>query len=296
MGNNPSQPHYESEDGPQYRYHETVLREAQSRAPLSEHQNDDEEQFFSAEEGDSSRSVTPERQRSESSSGEEISDIEEESTPPSERVNPQPTQHSCGQCNVSLIQDHDSIGPELGRGSNHSVISSPSVSNTHKRVMSANSLQDDGTSSKRIKLRTKSSPFQPICSGTRQQRLIKQLSESLSPAKRKIPLEDEGESASPHKKALTDSSLKRVRLGYIESSESEEDGVDSRGRSRRKIPKMGKYVSKRGRVCRQSAESSSEEDNHKKLKSSRESDRDDKKSNSDVEVSETDQEQVGNSR
>ena len=259
---------------------------------MSEYLNDDEEQFYSAEEGDSSRSVTPERRRPESSSGEENSDIEtlnrEEATSlqPSvsnERINTVPNQRSCSNSNVSLIQEHDSIGPELeetARGSNHSIASA-----SHKRVLSVGCTQDQ-KSPKRLKLRT--SPFQPICSGHRQQRLIKQLSESLSPAKRKIPRDDDDEeNASPNKKAFTESCSKRVRLGYFESSESEDDDVYRRGRSRRKKPKLSKIGIKTGRLGKQSAESSSEEDNCNRLKKSRESELDDKNSNLDEEDPET---------
>ena len=282
---------------PPCRYHETVLRDAQSRLPSAEYLSDDEEQFYSAEEGDSSRSVTPERRRPESSSGGESENSEIESPDEEDDVSPPDTsasgqrlalgsQRSCGQCSVSMVQEHDSIGPELEtvvRGGNLSVVSwqEGSAQGSHKRELSTPSLQDH-KSPKKLKLRT--SLFQPICSGTRQERLMNQLRESVSPAKRKILSNSGEENVSPAKKPLTESPYKRMRLGYFDSSESEDDDGYTRSRSRRKRQKLNELVNKRPRPVRKSCESSSEDDNHKRLRNSKQTDGD--RSDSDEDHSE----------
>ncbi|GFS10827.1 hypothetical protein ElyMa_001332300 [Elysia marginata] len=288
MGNNTSQP-FEYEGGSQYRYHEAVLREAQRRAPPPpsvEYLSDEDEQFYSAEEDNTSRSVTPERERPESSSGGEQdsdndSDEVETTSPESSRLNGDrgllSSQHSGGEGNVSLArQDHYNISPELEaiarRGNSNSL--SPrieSATGSQKRVLSCMTTpQQQEISPKRLKVRTRTSPFQPICSGIRQQRLIHRLSaEILGPAKRKIQSDNDEENVSPTKKALVKEHTKRVRLGYFDSSESEDSDSDRRGRSRRKRAKLSKNGSKRQRSDRHAAsESSSEEDRHKRLRNS----------------------------
>ncbi|XP_005109168.1 uncharacterized protein LOC101856611 [Aplysia californica] len=164
MGNNQSQsPDSDGEESPRYTFHEDVLREAQINAPIAAGTSvtgaippphissgilsDDE--FFSAEEGDSVGSITPPRTRPESSSGEDFSDdsddniddrslhqaddgespdvslsvesieegefvvphVPDKVTPRGGR--PLRSTRSCGQCSVSVDHDQDSIGPEL---------------------------------------------------------------------------------------------------------------------------------------------------------------------------------------
>ncbi|GFN96063.1 hypothetical protein PoB_002256900 [Plakobranchus ocellatus] len=268
MGNSSSQQF--SETGPQYRYHENVLRDAQRRLqPLQQAEDtacfsDDDEQFYSAEEGDSSSSVTPERRRPESSSGEEqISDEEsgeEELTDVGSSLVSSPLQlpssrrstRSYGQCNVSVFQEHDSIGPELEAASrgHENLMSRQNNSSILKRTCPTADI--DQEIPKRIKLKTRRSPFQPICSGSRQQRLINCLNSSLSPGKRKIQSCIDEVAAPPNKKMLNDSPSKRKRLGYFDSSESEPDKEEEqRGRSRRKKGKLSQSVKKRKKMFRQ---------------------------------------------
>ncbi|CAL1532885.1 unnamed protein product [Lymnaea stagnalis] len=274
MGNNQSGLPDE-DDGPRYDFHENVLREAQSvsddpdsnlqpplpavNAHLAVHED---EQYFSAEEGDSVVSITPPRTRPESSSGEDFSEdnstdddetttIEERSTvkeqsfliPSSPSIanrsykSKLTVKKSCGQCNVSTFQEHDSIGPELeiAKRGGDQFSQSPNSSRGSESLISLSGemVTTPKSPTQKVEKEIQSSPFIPI-------------GQKVSPGKRKAS-ENVEEFLPPSKQMVTRASSKRKRIGYFESSESEsgDEGV-------RKFPKKGKYVIKSPKKARRS--------------------------------------------
>ncbi|KAH9514112.1 hypothetical protein Btru_030287 [Bulinus truncatus] len=213
MGNSQSEVS-DDEDRPTYDYHKNVFSEAEvdTRYNSSIHLSN-EEHYLTADEGDSVRSITPPRNRPESSSGEEFSDSDvgqddEDDDDNNERNSLQEqtetvlnatkskkllSKKSCGQCNVSTFQEHDSIGPELETARQTNKRSVSSIQN--KSLMASPAVSS--TFPKTSKSSNHNSPFKPISS-------------------------DSKLNISSVNSSVQDRSGKRKRLGYFDSSDSEE--------------------------------------------------------------------------
>ncbi|XP_055863815.1 uncharacterized protein LOC106057471 [Biomphalaria glabrata] len=210
MGNNQSEP--SDDENQKYLFHEKTLKEAENDLNvIFPPCQSNEDEYFSADEGDSVRSITPPRTRPESSSEEEVSDSGDngEESCLAEQPNSDldikiaaksnlRSKKSCGQCNVSTFQEHDSIGPEIAATRRAGRNSAYSAQN-----QSANASLPVG-----IALSSEISPFKPITSDSS---IIEDRSTSKVGSRHKI------------------NCSKRKRLGYFESDSEENEEQENSG-------------------------------------------------------------------